>query len=537
MGIDRRGFLRTSAVQAAVLGVAATGCARLPGGGGSPFATTHPGAPSVARDHSPFVHGVASGDPLTDRVILWTRVSPFVDRPGEPIETRWWIARDARGQEIVAEGVVEARPETDYTVKVDASGLEPGSDYHYGFATREGESPTGRTRTLSGDDARHVRMAFASCANYPAGFFNGYAALADRDDIDLVLHLGDYLYEYGNGRYGDGTSTGRVPDPMHETLSLEDYRRRHATYKRDVDLAALHARHPMIAVWDDHESANNSWPGGAENHDPETEGEWSVRKLAAIRAYYEWMPIRELPTGLYRQFRIGSLVDLIMLDTRLAGRDAEVRQGDALGAEDPTRTLLGEEQRDWLFSALADSKAADTAWRVIGQQIMVAPVSFDGVDFNPDSWNGYRGTRRRLLDHLDRHDIDNVVFLTGDVHSSWAFDVPPPAGSGSSYDPENGAGSRAVEFVTPAISSPSIGNLDFWEGRREALVDRTPHLRYMNLDDHGFVILDIRPERVRAEYVFTDPPERRSRRAAVGARFEARSGTQHIERLADASGR
>ncbi len=520
MAIDRRGFLKASAAQAAIVGFGATASAKR-----------HPGAAPVTRGVNPFAHGVASGDPQSDRVILWTRVSPIADRLGEPVETHWWIARDSLGLEVVAGGTVDALPGSDYTVKVDASGLEPNTDYHYGFLTETGLSPIGRTRTLPAGDAEHVRMAFASCANYPNGFFNAYACLAERDDVDVVLHLGDYLYEYGNGEYGDGTSLDRIPDPVHEMVTLEDYRRRHASYKSDPDLRAAHARHPWITIWDDHETANNSHPSGAENHDPSLEGDWETRKLAGIRAYYEWMPIRELPTGLFRSFRFGGLVDLIMLDTRLHGRDPEAPPKDTAAASDPKRTLLGEDQKDWLFGELADSHDVGTAWRVIGQQIMVAPVSFDGVDFNPDSWNGYRASRARVLDHLEAEGIDNVVFLTGDVHSSWVFEVPAPSDAEEDYDPVTSAGSRAVEFVAPAVSSPPLGVAEGWQARPQQILARTPHLKYANFEDQGFVILDVTRDRVRAEYVYTDSAKVRSRRSRCAATFETRSGTNRVERV------
>ena len=520
MAIDRRNFLKATAAQAALLSVNAAGCAKR-----------HPGAAPIPRSTNPFRHGVASGDPLADRVILWTRVSPFEDRIGEPIETGWWIAGDPLGLDVVAGGSVEATPEKDYTVKIDARGLEAGKGYYYGFMTHTGLSPIGRTRTLPREDVASVRMAFASCSNYPAGFFNAYACLAERDDVDVVLHLGDYLYEYGNGEYGDGTPLGRIPDPEHEVLTLEDYRRRHATYKTDDDLQAAHARHPWITIWDDHETANNSHPTGAENHDPKTEGDWETRKLAGIRAYYEWMPIRELPTGLFRSFRFGELLDLIMLDTRLHGRDPEAAPKDNVAAEDEARTLLGDDQRGWLFDALSDSKRSGSSWRVIGQQIMVAPVSFDGTDFNPDSWNGYRASRNRVLDHLEAGGIDNVVFLTGDVHSSWVFDVPAPSTSGVRYDPETGAGSRAVEFVTPAVSSPPLGESEVWNDRQQGVLDRTPHLKYVDSKAHGFVILDVERERVRAEYVYTDSAKIQSRHSRCAAAFEVRSGTNHVEQI------
>ncbi len=520
MTIDRRGFLKATAAQAAMLGVGAAGCSKR-----------HPGAAAISRGVNPFRNGVASGDPLADRVILWTRVSPFDDRVGEPVETHWWIARDSLGLDVVAGGTAEARPEKDYTVKIDATGLEAGTDYYYGFLTQTGLSSVGRTRTLPQEGVDHVRMAFASCANYPAGFFNAYACLAEREDIDVVLHLGDYLYEYGNGEYGDGTPLGRIPDPLHEVLTLEDYRRRHATYKADIDLQAAHARFPWITIWDDHETANNSYPEGAKNHDPATEGDWQVRKLAGIRAYYEWMPIRELPTGLFRTFRFGDLVDLVMLDTRLHGRDPEVKRGDEVAASDPSRTLLGEDQKGWLLDALSDSQRAGSAWRVIGQQIMFAPVSFGTLEFNPDSWHGYRASRTRVLDHLEAEGIDNVVFLTGDVHSSWVFDVPAPPHAEQPYDPATGTGSRAVEFVGPAVSSPPLAESRGYDPRQERTFERTPHLKYLNADEQGFVILDVMRDRVRAEYIYTGSAKIHSRTSRCAAVFEAKSGTNRVERV------
>jgi alkaline phosphatase D len=522
MAIDRRAFLKASAAQAALAGVGLTGCMK------------HPGAPGVPIGTNPFQHGVASGDPLSDRVILWTRVSPLQNRLRESIRTDWWISRDPLGLDVVAGGRTEALPERDFTIKLDPAGLEPGTDYYYGFMTRTGLSPTGRTRTLPIDSVDHVRIAFASCANYPNGYFNAYACIADRDDIDVVLHLGDYLYEYANAEYGDGTELDRIPDPIHETIDLEDYRRRHATYKSDPDLQAGHARHPWITIWDDHEVADNARKDGAHNHDS-SEGDWQNRKLAAIRAYYEWMPIRELPTGLFRSFRFGDLADLVLLDTRLHGRDEQTTPRDQQAARDPSRTLLGVDQTGWLLDLLSESKARGARWRVVGQQVVVAPFTDGESVFNPDSWDGYRENRRQVLEHLEREEIDNVVFLTGDVHSSWGFDIPPPLGAGQTYDPETGAGSRAVEFVAPAVSSPAAGTFASRSKLLSGIEQRLPHLRYMNLDDHGFVILDLTPARARAEFVYTGPPSERSRRPRCGAILETLSGANHLTETGSAA--
>ena len=518
MAIDRRSFMKASAAQAALAGVGITACAK------------HPGATGVPIGSNPFQHGVASGDPLSDRVILWTRVSPLLSRLREPIRTDWWISRDPLGLEVVSGGRTDALPERDFTIKLDPDGLEPGTDYYYGFMTQTGLSPIGRTRTLPIDSVEHVRMAFASCANYPNGYFNAYACIADRDDLDVVLHLGDYIYEYGNAEYGDGSLLGRIPDPVHEILDLEDYRRRHATYKSDPDLQAAHARHPWITVWDDHETADNSWEDGAKNHDP-SEGDWQKRKLSAIRAYYEWMPIRELPTGLFRSFRFGGLADLILLDTRLRGRDEQTSPRDHEVARDPSRTLLGDDQTGWLLDLLSESNRAGAHWRVIGQQVVFAPFTNGETVFNPDSWDGYRENRRKVLDHLDQEQIDNVVFLTGDVHSAWGFDIPPPLDSGATYDPETGAGSRAVEFITPAVSSPAVGVYAERSKLLNGIEERVAHLRYKNLDDHGFVILDLTRERARAEFVFTGPLDQRSLETHRGPILETRSGVNHLMRV------
>lgn len=507
MSIDRRGFLKSSAAGLAAASLGASGCTTWPSG-------------DDAASADCFQHGIASGDPLVDRVILWTRVTPRALEVNTPIRASWWVAQDADGQDVIRSGEAFARPDRDFTIKVDVEGLEPGTDYYYAFAVGEKRSAIGRTRTLPDASASHVRMAFASCANYPAGYFNGYANVAQRDDLDVVLHLGDYLYEYANGQYGDGTELDRIPAPDREMLSLADYRQRHATYKADPDLQAAHARHPWITVWDDHESADNSHRGGAENHTPETEGDWNARRLAAIRAYSEWMPIRDLPTGLFRTFRFGELLDLVMLDTRLHGRDPVGKQ-DLAQASDPDRTILGSDQTQWLLDALDDSNRAASRWRVIGQQVIVSPMSLGGGRFNPDAWDGYRANRTRMLDHITTNAIDNVVFLTGDVHSTWVFEVPAT----------DGERSAALEFVTPAISSPALGSNPKNVEALAGIEDRIPHLQYRNIVEQGYAIIDLTPERVRVEYVYTDAASTRSARSKGGPVFESPSGAYAIERV------
>jgi alkaline phosphatase D len=379
-----------------------------------------------------FQHGVASGDPLTDRVVLWTRVTlttkaPFV------IAVAWEVASDAGFKTIVAHGTTRAESGRDYTVKVDAAGLRPGHDYFYRFRAGKAVSPVGRTKTLPDGPLDKAVLAFTTCALYPAGFFNAYDHIAKLERVDAVVELGDYYYEYGakDDDYGMniGRKLGRIPEPAHDIVTLADYRMRHALYKRDKDLQAAHARAPWICVWDDHETANDSWTGGAENHDPKTEGPWVEREEAALRAYYEWMPIREPVAGqafeaINRSFQFGDLATLIMVETRLVARSRQLeydRPGDipmavydstdpdkrklvsdpdaiakvmaavkaggappapyvlgpnvkALHAiiDDPERQMLGARQEEWLKLEVASSVQSGRPWQIFGNQVVMA---------------------------------------------------------------------------------------------------------------------------------------------------------------------
>ncbi|HET9229983.1 MAG TPA: alkaline phosphatase D family protein, partial [Vitreimonas sp.] len=272
-----------------------------------------------------FNHGVASGDPRHDRVVIWTRVTP--DQAG-PVPVRWIVSRNRELTDVVKTGVVETNEARDYTVKADVTGLRAGAPYFYGFRAGEAASLIGKTRTLARGRLDELKIGVVSCASYPHGFFNAYEALARRDDVDLVVHLGDYIYEYGLAGYGGDTAVqlGRTPTPDVECLRLQDYRLRHAQYKTETELQAAHAIAPWITVWDDHEVANDSFSMGAENHQP-NEGEWADRRRAALQAYYEWMPIREPESGrafeaINRSYQFGNLFTLIMLETRLLSRTA-----------------------------------------------------------------------------------------------------------------------------------------------------------------------------------------------------------------------
>jgi alkaline phosphatase D len=403
--------------------------------------------------------------------------------------------------------------------------------YYYEFNVGRARSPVGRTRTLPLDAVSRARLAVVSCSNYPYGFFNVYGRIAARPDLDAVLHLGDYIYEFENGRYGDGTKLNRVPRPIGEIVTLDDYRLRYATYRSDPDLQEAHRQHPFITVWDDHELTNNAWREGAQNHQPETEGDWVARRTAAYRAYLEWMPVREssgLAPRLYRSFRFGRLADLVLLDTRSL-RDRQVLADDVTALADPRRTLLGTAQEAWCFDELRASQREQTSWRLLGQQVLFARLTPAGQKVrNPDSWDGYQAARERVLDFLEGERIKDTVILTGDVHSSWAMDVPREAWSG--YTSRTGEGSLAVEFSTPAVSSPPIFADGQGRERAAALKLMLPHLKYMDGESRGYVLLDLTPERVQADYMFVPTvAERTSDETHAAALVSERGSSRLVE--------
>jgi alkaline phosphatase D len=475
-----------------------------------------------------FRHGVASGDPLTDRVMLWTRVTPPATRSSTgPIDVQWQIASDEKLGQVVARGTAQAAAERDFTVKVDAGSLQPGRRYYYAFTTGGERSPIGRTKTLP-DRADRLRFGSVSCSNYPAGYFNVYRCLANRLDLDAVFHLGDYIYEFANGRYGDGSASGRVPLPPGEATTLEDYRSRYATYRSDVDLQEAHRQHPFIVVWDDHESANDAWSGGAGNHDP-SKGDWATRLTAAYRAYLEWMPIRESNGAgirLYRSFRFGDLADLIMLDTR-GLRDQQVPGNDFKRLADPARSLLGAAQETWLFDQLRTSQRAGSRWRIMGQQVLFATLAFPGLPVgNPDVWDGYIPARNRIFDQLASDKITDVAILTGDIHSSWAFDVPRNPWNG--YDPTTGAGSVAVELVTPAISSPPFFASPELRERAAKLRPLARHLKFLEGEKNGYTLIDVTRDRIQAEWYHVETVARRTDAEAKAASFVCERGSSRL---------
>ena len=443
-----------------------------------------------------FQHGVASGDPLPDGVILWTRIST-----DGALDVDWEVATDPEMTARVAKGTARTDADRDFCVKVDARGLQPGTTYYYRFIALGSRSKVGRTRTAPSGANTRVRLAMAACASYAHGYFHGYRALSTMLDLDAVIHLGDYIYEYAAGDYGDV----RTYEPAHEIKTLADYRMRHAQYKRDPDLQEVHRQQVFITIWDDHEVANDSYKDGAENHTEGEEGRFADRKAAARHAYMEWMPIREQESEdkIFRKLSFGSLVDLVLLDTRLYGRTKQA--GGVLGpppAPDATRTLLGDEQASWMEAQLKSSTAQ---WKLLGQQVMVGNIILDPDKqlANLDQWQGYPESRNRLLAFFRDSGVKDIVVLTGDIHSSWANELVVDPNDATKYDPATGKGSLGVEFVTPGISSPGIPEL--FVGLIEQARKVNPHVKFVEPSHRGFVILDITPERIQgAWHLFDD---------------------------------
>ena len=510
--------------------------------------------PAGAAGAAPaFLHGVASGDPLPDGVLLWTRVTPVPEAvpgsgTGPDTEVNWVVATDRDFTNVVAKGSVTATAASDHTVKADVRGLEPATDYWFRFSAGPTDSPAARTRTAPAADASvaGLRFGVVSCANWEAGHFSSYRHLAARGDLDAWLHLGDYIYEYGSGEYGARDTVVRPHAPAHEILTLADYRVRHGRYKTDPDLQALHATAPVVAIWDDHEIANDTWSGGAENHTEGAEGAWTARQAAAKQAYFEWMPVRPAIAGTtYRRLRFGKLADLSLLDLRTF-RSQQVSLGDGM-VDDPERTLTGRAQMDWLKSGLASS---DTTWRLVGNSVMISPFAIgsipaellkplaellglpkEGLALNTDQWDGYTDDRRELLAHLRANGVRNTVFLTGDIHMAWANDVPHNA---ATYPL---SASAATEFVVTSVTSDNLDDIvKVPEGTVSAIAApviraANRHVHWVDTDRHGYGVLDVTAERTQMDFYVVSDRTDPGATSKWARSYRTRSGTQRVERV------
>lgn len=501
-----------------------------------------------------FTHNVASGEPGPDSVLLWTR---YVNPTGGPSKVRVEISESKDFAKIAGGGQMVTGPWRDHTVKITVDNLAPGKWHWFRFIAPDGSiSPVGRTKTLPVGKAAKFNIAIFSCSNLGHGEFNAYGHAAARDDIDLVLHMGDYIYEYGRGGYDAGAKFSARIFPADEILNLADYRLRYASYRADPQLQALHANFPVIPNTDDHEGANDSWEGGAQNHTPD-EGDWNARRNAAMQVWREWLPVGEQP---WKEYPIGDLATYFRTDTRMVARSKPYWHGDFMRAADPAKafaefrdsawtdpamTMLGSEQESWLAKAIARNKGT---WAVLGsgtnmgynytpeeslnwfpkdapdrnknyarQGIAAAKA---GLPYNLDNWGGYPAARSRLLAAAQRADA-NLVVVTGDSHNAWAFDLP------------EGGKPAGVEFGGHSVSSPGFESAT--QGTDPAIISRglleasKQELRYVDTSNRGYMHLSLTPQAATNEWVFMQTVKDVSSATKPGHRMKVRPGRKVLE--------
>ena len=541
LSLDRRTLFR-----AGVLGV---GLAALP-------------LSAAASTMRGFTHGVASGEPGAAQVLLWTRFVGY-----GPVTLRYEVSEAADFAKIISGGEVLASPDRDGCVKPVATGLEPDRWYYFRFIAPDGAmSDIGRTRTLPAGDTARFRLAVVGCSNFGFGWFNAYAHIAETDQTDLVIHTGDYIYEYGAGTYPTAKEAmpGRVLDPQTEIVALADYRRRYATYRSDPDLQRLHQIFPMIAVPDDHESANDSYRDGAENHDPATEGSWDVRKRAAMQAYREWLPVSDEP---WAKYDLGQLATIFRLETRLTGRSkpfdlAEIVKGaesdparltaalEAFrdgGWRDPARGLMGDAQEAWLYAGLKQSRSAGKVWQVLAQQVVMSNMTLSlpvteavlstlpdyirgrlkvalatneaGLPFNMDAWDGYPAARERLLAAAQEAGA-NLVVLAGDSHNGWASNL------------DNQGAAAGIEFAGHSVASPGAEAYLPWIKPQDLAAQQVANNRQLQWADtgqRGYMAVELTPARATTDYHFLQGIRTRSTALAGSKRITSDAGSQKLD--------
>ncbi|KAL8890857.1 MAG: hypothetical protein Q9192_005815 [Flavoplaca navasiana] len=483
-----------------------------------------------------FTHGVASGDPYPDSVIIWTRIAPslvssnsnvtvqgpvplynhdteiYIQADANPICVDWKLMPAAGNSTTsVASGTAYTTGDIDYTVKVEATGLMPFTAYRYQFTVcgSSKSSPMGLTKTAPAEDAEidEVKLAVFSCSNYPSGYFNVYGNAARKGQQDYVVHLGDYIYE--------GAAQGpRAHNPPRLLFSLYDYRTRHGQYRSDPDQQLLSRDFAWITTWDDHEVANNGYRDGFSGLNNTEESfrndgpsiSVDQRKMNAVRAYFEWMPIRQVDLDdnlrIWRNFKMGKLMDLIVLDTRNYDRSittlGENNDYIDLIRDDASRTLMGSRQENWFYNQLSDSADRGATWRIVGNQIIFSRI-VESFGINGDNWNGYTANRNRTLKHLYDKNIGNNVFLAGDSHQNWVSDLvwlgEKP------YDNTTGAGSLGVEFAGTAVSS--TGNrkrINGTDADAQARVNQNEVLQWQDGYYRGYFLLTVGKDRVESQF-------------------------------------
>jgi alkaline phosphatase D len=490
---------------------------------------------------APFYHGVASGQPATNGFVIWTRIAPSALSSTPNID--YFVSESIDFQLVVRTGTISAQEARDYTARVALTGLKPDTYYYYYFKHGQTTSLIGRGKTLP-LQTDHLKFAVFSCARFESGHFNAYGAAAKRNDLDAVIHLGDYIYEYTT----NFAASGQAILPNNELLSLADYRARYGSYRLDSNLIRLHQQHTMIQIWDDHESANDSHNTGAQNHQT-NEGTWIDRKKHSKQAWHEWMPTTLPETSpIYRQYAFGDLAQVQLLDTRIDGREPQPLHFDT--PDTTRRKIMSQEQFIWLTDGL---KTATQPWKILGNQVIFSGLNFgflagatDGApdptnldsiriveDRHNDMWEAYPSQRNALLDTIARNNIQGVTFLTGDSHASWVFDVaqnpvlyplpkynympqlnPYQAGVGG-YNHLTRAGTLAVEFCTPSVSSPNYDENfgTFQASILESVLNTpvnppdpayNPHLRYCDLDQHGYTLIDVQRDTMQANFYYAN---------------------------------
>ncbi|MGB3469316.1 MAG: alkaline phosphatase D family protein [Erythrobacter sp.] len=508
-----------------------------------------------------FTHGVASGDPDQGSVTLWTR---YLASGGEASWLEVEVARDEGFRNIVAAGAGIAGPTSDFCTSIRIENLRPGEWYYYRFkAPNAARSPVGRTRTLPDGEIDAFKIGVFSCANATSGWFNAYAHAAERDDLDLLVHLGDYIYETDLERSDalEGLADARGIAPPHELVSLADYRLRYASYRADPALQELHRRYPMISLWDDHETVNNSWRAGAKNHNPSTEGPWHKRMAAGVRAYHEWMPMRTRP---YTSYKIGNLASLFRLETRLIARSAQLDADEWIAAHggglenaarafrdgplaDPSRTMMGETQERWLSDGLSRSVASGRRWQILAQPVIMARTRFPtdpmplfaadrqppefvldslrrrarlgelGVPATLDKWDGYPAARKRLFDASLAADA-NLVVLSGDSHNAWAFDL------------RNDETPVGVEFSVQGVSSLGIDKRLSGDPAEiaKSLMEANPDLYWCDTSQRGYMVIDVTQDTVTSEWLFIAAREMKSTAVQATHRVACAHGSRKL---------